>query len=422
MEVELRKDLNIISLGNDKNIVYAPLRGVAFYANNKAVDVCKSYIEGCDIDDDSETSPLKEYIMVLEEKIVQEPHSKSINTISNLVVILSQMCNLSCSYCYAQESRSKDVLRKDQVKTAVDYIMVHESKQKHFSFIGGGEPTLTWELLKWSIRYIRTYPIEQNNIGIGITTNGTLLDDEKIEFFQENNVFVGLSFEILPDVQSIQRCFANSNKKTFEVIDEAIKKLVDNDVRISFRSTITKLNVKRMPEMVSFVSKKYPFVKKLHFEHVTSTENDKAYYDDFIHYFIEARKIGQNQGIEVYCSLSHALETLKSRFCKGEFCLTPTGEFVSCHRISSKEEKAFDLFKYAQIEDGFVSINMYKKEYLENFYNSKREECAFCFAKWHCAGSCAMERTIYSEEMRDLKCYFTKELTKELLIERLNSV
>ncbi len=421
MESELRKDLNIITLGNDKNIVYAPLRGVAFYANNKAVDVCKSYIEGCAIDDDSENAPLKEYIKVLEEKIVQEPRCKSI-TISNLVVILSQMCNLSCSYCYAHESRSKDVLNKNQLKAAIDYIMALELKQKHFSFIGGGEPTLTWELLKWSIRYIRTYPIvEQKNIGIGITTNGTLLDDEKIDFFKENNVFVGLSFEILPDIQSTQRCFANSNRKTFEVIDEAIKKLVDNNVRISFRSTITKLNVMRMPEMVIFVSKQYPFMKKLHFEHVTSTNNDKAYYDDFIHYFIEARKIGQSLGIEVYCSVSHALETLKSRFCKGEFCLTPTGEFVSCHRISSKEEKAFELFKYAQIKDGFVSINMCKKECLENFYNSKREECAFCFAKWHCAGSCAMERTFYSEEMRDLKCYFTKELIKELLIERLNS-
>ncbi len=422
MEVALKNDLFIIPLTNDKNIVYAPLRGVAFYANDKAANVCISYIKGNEIIDNSENAPLREHIRVLEETKVYEPHPKSINTTSNLVIILSQMCNLACSYCFAQESRSKDALKKIQIKAAIDYIMAQKSKQKHISFIGGGEPTLTWEKLKWSIRYIRSYQFDQNNINIGITTNGTLLDDDKIEFFRENNVNIGLSFEILPDVQSSQRCFANSNKSTFEVVDEAIKKLRDRSVPISFRSTITKLNVIRMPEMVNFVIKHYPFMKKLHFEHVTSTENDKRFYNDFIRYFMEARRIGQEKGINIYCSISHGFEKIKSSFCGGEFCLTPSGEFVSCHRVSSKEEKAFDLFNYAKIKDGSVSLDLCKKERLEDFFNAKREKCASCYAKWHCAGSCAMEKTIYNDEMRDLKCYYTKELTKELLIERLDSV
>lgn len=422
MDVELRKDLNIIPLGNDKNIIYAPLRGVAFFSNDKVADLCSCYIEGGSIVNNKESAPLIEHIKVLEEKTVKEPLCWPINTTSTLVVILSQMCNLACSYCYAQESRSKDVLSKEQVKTAVDFIMAKESKRKHFSFIGGGEPTLTWELLKWSIKYIRTYPFDQTKIDLGITTNGTLLDDEKIEFFQKNMVNVGLSFEILPDVQSAQRCYANSDKKTFDVIDEAIRKLVDKKVHLGFRSTITKLNVKRMPEMVNFVINNYPFLKKLHFEQVTSIDNDKAFYDDFISNFVEARKIGQAKGIDVYCSVSRKLDTIKNCFCGGELCLTPTGEFVACHRISSKEERAFDLFEYAKVKDNHVSLDWDKKERIEVFYSTKRKECASCFAKWHCAGSCAMERIVYSEEMRDLKCYFTKELIKELLIERLNPV
>lgn len=422
MEVALRSDMFIIPVSDDKNIIYAPLRGIAFYANDRAANLCKSYIKGDEIADNSENVPLRKHIELLERTRVNEPNRKPFNTISNLVIILSQMCNLACSYCFAQESRSKDALKKIQVKAAIDFIMAQKSKRKHFSFIGGGEPTLTWEMLKWSIRYIRSFRFDANNIKIGITTNGTLLDDDKIEFFRENDVNIGLSFEILPDIQSNQRCFAKSNKNTFEVVDGAIKKLKEKGVRISFRSTITKLNVMRMPEMVRFVIKQYPFMKKLHFEHVTSTENDKEFYDDFIRYFMEARRIGQKKGINIYCSVSHGFEKLKSSFCGGEFCLTPSGEFVSCHRISSKEEKAFDLFNYARIKDGLVFIDLGKKERLEDFYNTKREECASCYAKWHCAGSCAMEKTIYNDEMRDLKCYYTKELTKELLIERLNPV
>ncbi len=419
MDVSLRDDITIIQLGNGSNIVYAPLHGAAFYANDKAVDVCKSYIDTGKIVDDNETSSLREHISVLEKIKTKAPRKYSINLASNLVVILSQMCNLACSYCYAQDSRSKEVLGKEQIETAINYLFAQKSERKHFSFIGGGEPTLTWELLKWSISYIRSFPFEQNKVGIGITTNGTLLDNERIEFFKANNVDINLSFEILPDVQSSQRCFANSTRDTFVVIDNAIRKLLYNGVHVGIRSTITKLNVRRMTEMVLFVSNNYPSLEKLHFEHVTSVSNDKAFYDDFVYHFIEARRIGQEKGIEVYCSVSRGFEKLKSCFCRGEFCLTPTGDFVACHRISSKEEQSFDLFKYAEVKNGILSIDSRKKQKIEDFYNEKREECANCFAKWHCAGSCPMERTVYSNKMRDLRCYYTKELTKALLMERL---
>ena len=421
MGVSLRKDMTVIPLGDGLNIVYAPLRGVAFYANDEAADVCKDYINGEGIVDCVETAVLKGHISELERINAKEPRESAINTSSNLVVILSQMCNLACTYCYAQESRSKVMLGKEQVKTAIDFVFSQDSPKKHFSFIGGGEPTLTWELLEWSISYIRSFPHEQNNVGIGITTNGTLLNEEKILFLKDKKVEINLSFEILPDVQNSQRCFPCANKKTFDVVDKAIRELADNSIRLSFRSTITRLNVKRMPEMVQFVIDKYPFVKKLHFEHVTSKSNDKQYYDDFIGAFIEAKRIGSVSGLDVYCSVSRGLDKLKYSFCRGEFCLTPSGDIVACHRISSKEENAFDLFKYAIIDEGVLTIDAKKKCAIEDYYHSKYQECASCFAKWHCAGSCPIERTVYSKDMRDLKCYFTKELSKAILIERLNS-
>lgn len=421
MGVNLRDDIFIIRVEKDRNIIYAPLRGVAFYANDKAADICKLYIPTGRVIDGSEAPSLREHIKELERIQPMIPFKSTIRAASNLVVILSQMCNLGCSYCYAQDSRSKDVLSKEQLKVAIDYIFSQKSERKHFSFIGGGEPTLTWELLSWSISYIRASTYDQNKVGIGITTNGTLLDDKKINFFQTNKVDINLSFEILPDVQDSQRCFAKSSQSTFKIVDEAIRKLLKNGVHVGVRSTITKLNVRRMPEMVLFAINNYPHLKKIHFEHVTSIYNDKAYYDDFVKYFMEARTIGRTEGLDVYCSVSRGLEKLKSCFCRGEFCLTPTGDFVACHRISSKEDVAFEQFKFAEINCRVVSISKDRKERIEDFYNSKRQECNDCFAKWHCAGSCPMEKTIYTEKMRDLRCYFTKELTKALLDERLSN-
>lgn len=137
MGVNLRDDIFIIRAENDRNIIYAPLRGAAFYANDKATDICKSYISSGRFIDGSEVPALRGHIKELEKIQPMMPFKSTIRAASNLVVILSQMCNLGCSYCYAQDSRSKDVLSKEQLKVAIDYIFSQKSERKHFSFIGG---------------------------------------------------------------------------------------------------------------------------------------------------------------------------------------------------------------------------------------------------------------------------------------------
>lgn len=420
MSQVLRDNLFVIPISDGMNIVYAPLHGAAFYASDKAASLCSGYSCGKDIQETKENATLVKYLKFLNGKNVQEPQLKPFASSANLVIILSQMCNLACSYCYAQDARSKDVLAKEKLKVAIDSHFDRISNKLHFSFIGGGEPTLTWELLFWAINYIRSIDAGTRNVSIGVTTNGTLLNDERINFLKENNVRIGLSFEILPDVQSTQRCFSD-NKNSFEIINVVIKKMETNGIHFSFRSTITSINVTRMSEMVEFVIRNYPKIKSLHFEQVTSTEIKKDFYDKFIYHFIKARKLGECNGIEVYCSGSNCLNSIKSRFCGGEFCLTPTGDIVACHRISSPDERAFDLFNYARVGERGILINKTKLDRIEKFFNIKRASCSTCFAKWHCAGSCSMEKTIYSEEMRDLKCYFVKALIKNLLIDKLES-
>ena len=423
MDTSLRKNLFVIPLPNGKNIVYAPLHGAAFFANEKAASLCKAYISGFSIEENAENQSLVSHIKLLEGKNIHLPSEIPVSeTSNNLVVILSQMCNLACSYCFAQEARSKDILSQDKLKTAIDYVFDKESKKIHLSFIGGGEPTLTWDLLSWAITYARGKDLNKNRVSIGVTTNGTLLNDSMIDFLKENDIHIGLSFEILPNIQNKQRCFTDKKKNSFDIINTVVNKLITRGVYLSFRSTITQYNVKLMCEMVNFVIENYPKVKRLHFEQVTSTDLNKTFYDDFIYYFIEARKLGEINGIEVCSSVTKSFNTIKSKFCKGELCLTPTGDIVACHRISSSDDPAFDLFTYAKVEDGMLSLDLDKKERIEKFNGIKRDGCSSCFAKWHCAGSCSMEKTIYTNKMRDLKCYFFKELIKKLLIERLGSV
>lgn len=117
-------------------------------------------------------------------------------------------------------------------------------------------------------------------------------------------------------------------------------------------------------------------------------------------------------GIIVYNSISNSIDKLNSRFCRGEFCVTPTGDIVACHRVTSGEN--FGLFNYGHIGEE-ISIDPLKKERIYNFFNKKYKQCNQCFAKWHCAGDCPAQRHLSSS----CRCKFIKSLIKRLLEERL---
>ena len=329
---------------------------------------------------------------------------------ANVVIIPTQICNLGCTYCYAREAHTQMNMPIDILRATLDFILNSENKNKNISFIGGGEPFISWKLIQWAVEYLENNKKQNDCLSIGITTNATLFTEDKFRYIKDHNIHVGVSFEILEDVQNSLRPFLGEGKNTFDIVDENIKKLIQYNIPYNFRSTITKLNVKRMPEMVEHVAKQYPNIKKLHLEQVTdSNEDDSSFYNDYIEYFYKAKEIGKQNGILVYNSISKSIHQIKGCFCKGELCVTPTGSIVACHRVSSEKEKAFHLFHYGQINDSVTFDIDAENKYLEHTYK-KREECTRCFAYWHCAGICPMERVQLTEEQIRAKCDFVKRI------------
>ena len=418
--MELRNDIFVIETQDDRNIIYSPLRSAVFFVNPSGRTIVQKYIDTKVLSDEEKDTKVCDYLRKLEKIEPKIPKENGINMGSRLVIILSQLCNLACTYCYAQESRSKEILSKEKLQKIIDYVLSQPNdEKKRFSFIGGGEPTATWDLLEWAIKYIDTSKKEGQKVHYSITTNGTLLSDEKINFLKEHKVRVGISFEILPEIQNIQRKYANPKLKSFDVVNSTIQQLIVNEIPYSFRSTITKRNVGLMKDMVIFVSENYKNIKRLHFEQVTDIQdNDTKFYDDFIINFFEARKIGKEKGIEVYNSISNSVNSLRTRFCRGEFCVVPTGDIVSCHRVSSDKESSFDSFNFGHIDEQ-ICIDNAKIEKVLNVAKSKKQECNTCFAKWHCAGGCILEQFVHSKEQQSHKCNFTKKIIVKILEEQL---
>lgn len=416
--MELRDDLFIIPV-TEGNIIYSPLRRGVFWASDNASQVAIKFLNDGKLDPSSDDK-VQKYLCALSEAKVRLPVRNEIPSKNRLVIILSQICNLACTYCYAHEARSKEILSKDKLKVAYDATLADENKSKHFSFIGGGEPFVTWDIIEWSINYINSHKANEDKVSFSITTNTTLFNEHSIKFCKEHNIHIGVSFEIVKEIQDNQRPFYKSDASTFDVIHKNLGLLIENGISFGIRSTITKLNVALMPEMVNFVADNYPNQKRLHFEQVTDpSQNNTEFYNEFVEYFFKAREIGKKRGIEVYNSISNSVFRIRERFCNGETCITPTGSIVACHRISSEKDKDYTTFNYGQIDTDSLSFDMSKYQRYLDFAHEKMPECNGCYAYWHCAGICPMERTALSREQLLTKCEFTKEIVKRILMEKI---
>ena len=60
--MELRDDIFVVKERDDRNIIYAPLRNVAFFANQNATDVVQKYIDKKALSDDEKETKVWEYL------------------------------------------------------------------------------------------------------------------------------------------------------------------------------------------------------------------------------------------------------------------------------------------------------------------------------------------------------------------------
>ncbi|WP_245533141.1 radical SAM/SPASM domain-containing protein [Coprothermobacter platensis] len=117
---------------------------------------------------------------------------------SALCLNVTHMCNMACTYCFAQQGDyggSKGIMSEDVAKAAVDRLMKSPSSWVDIDFFGG-EPLLAWETVSHTLIYAREQA-EKNakRIRFSLTTNGLLLNEEKLDFLDEYGVNLTLSID-----------------------------------------------------------------------------------------------------------------------------------------------------------------------------------------------------------------------------------
>lgn len=173
------------------------------------------------------------------------------NNVHQLILQVTQNCNLRCKYCvysgsYVNRVHTKKRMSIETAKKAVDFYHKHNSNLENglISFYGG-EPLLEIKLISEIIDYSNKV-FKGKKVKYNMTTNATLLTDEIVDFLYENDVSLTISLDGPQNVQDNSRVFAESGKGTFEVImgklDHIKEKYPDYMENISFNAVLDEKN------------------------------------------------------------------------------------------------------------------------------------------------------------------------------------
>lgn len=115
------------------------------------------------------------------------------NNINVLKIQLGLKCNYSCSYCLQSSEIADSTMTSnaDTAKFLEDLYQWLTSTPKRIE-VWGGEPFVYWSKLKTLIPEMRQRFPEANFL---IITNGSLLNDEKVDFIIQNNINIGISHD-----------------------------------------------------------------------------------------------------------------------------------------------------------------------------------------------------------------------------------
>ncbi len=149
------------------------------------------------------------------------------NKMHQLILQVTQCCNLRCSYCtysgsYKNRLHSNSIMTIETAEQAIDFFMKRTKDIMNVSVsFYGGEPMLNLALIKHCVDYIKKRYYGKS-IDFGMTTNGTLLDVNSITFLANNRFDLIISLDGPKEIHDKNRRFAKNGEGSFSVIMDNI--------------------------------------------------------------------------------------------------------------------------------------------------------------------------------------------------------
>lgn len=336
-----------------------------------------------------------------------------LSPVKALCLNVSHDCNLRCEYCFAGKGDyhgDRMVMSAETGKKAIDYLVEHSRDRQRLEVdFFGGEPLLNFDVVQEVVTYARSREKEWGKrFRFTITTNGLLLDDEKIDYINREMSNVVLSLDGRREVNDRVRSRVDGSG-CYDRVVPGFQKLVERrgDGEYYLRGTFTKYNKDFGEDVLA--------LQKLGFDQVSVepvvaeesqpyalTQEDLpeifAEYDRLSKLLLEERRTGGTLNFfHFMLDLSQgpcAIKRLRGCGCGNEYlAITPDGEVYPCHQFIGMEE-----WRMGSVwEEG---LDGEKKAYFADTTIYQKPECMECWAKFFCSGGCNANNCRYEGDIR----------------------
>lgn len=168
--------------------------------------------------------------------------------IQNIFIYITEKCNLNCDYCYFKDKRGR-ILDFSIIKQFIDFLKGNLVIPPINFEISGGEPLLSWPLVKHTIEYIKK---KFKNASVGIQTNGLFLDKDKRIFMRNNGIVLEVGLD--GDFDTTNEHRKGITKRNFNNLIQNIKEGVEEGIDISCTMTVHPKEVNKLYDNFVFLS------------------------------------------------------------------------------------------------------------------------------------------------------------------------
>ena len=400
---------------HDKNYIYDTGSGSLHECDER----CAAYLSGDaqEFSDDelrevlADVEGLKAAGLLYAEEVKTAPMKS--REVKALCLHVSHDCNLRCKYCFADEGAYhsvRETMPLATAKAAIDFLLKNSGNRKVLEVdFFGGEPLMNLSVVKETVYYAKA---EAEKLGkrflFTTTTNGLLLDDDAVKFFNEEMENVVLSLDGRKEIHDEVRKTVNG-KGSFDAVIDKIKKFVKSrgDKHYYVRGTFTAKNLDFSKDVLFLADEGFdslslePVVTdipelQIKEEHLAQIEKE---YETLCDEYIRREAAGEGFNFfhfNVDLEGGPCLQKRVSACGAGNeyFSVVPNGDIYPCHQFAGDSK-----WRMGNVFEGTLN-----GEIRGQFANSclfTRKKCGDCFAKFICSGGCNANNYHYNGDINE---------------------
>ena len=313
--------------------------------------------------------------------------------IRSIALNVEQGCNLRCTYCFAGtgDYGHAGTMTFATAKAAIEQLS--KGKQTFKIIFFGGEPLLNFSLIRQVVEWCQN---QQTIFTFSITTNGTLLSEQKMQFLKKHQFRITLSYDG-KKAQDIHRKTVQGDG-SLDWLQKKIERFRADLAKMetTFRATVTPESLEPYLEGLPEQIEEYK-TEVAHKMATSITPGSKSRFSnadhnrierslsEIVQKILEGNKFQQLKKIPLATSYLKALKKGQRQVfaCQAGLqyiSVSTGGEYFLCHRFTEDRTQAV-----GSIETG---LDQAKLDEILAFRMGTREPCSSCWMRELCRGGC----------------------------------